>query len=376
MLEKPSLEEAVHLLEKSKRVLLAFPLSPTVDTLAASAFLAGRLQKIGKEISVSKIDEKAPGRDFLPLDTLLQAPSLARDLLISIDTKASPVGELRYEKDDAALTIILSPKESSILASSIKIKEGQPKADCIVTLGLLRLENLGELFEKNPHLFFETPIIALDMSLAHDHHGEVNLIDQGASSITEIAWRVASSLSSEPFSQNEATLILAGIISNTTNFLDGKVTPDTLSLAAECISRGGDRNLILKHVGHKDDPSLIQLWGRAAIRSRVLQNPPLFLSVITADDFAKSGGNTGMIHHVMHHLEEQMQAPRLMLLLWQDPEAKTVSAAFRSRDETLLRAISHAAEGHIKNGVFFTKKTFPSFHEAEANCMPLASTLS
>ncbi|MBI2096945.1 MAG: hypothetical protein HYT40_02210 [Candidatus Sungbacteria bacterium] len=365
MSDRAELKKAISLIEKSERVFLALRESPTIDALAVAAIIAGRLQKRGKEIAVSALPAMQPKWEFLPLGALTSLPPLPRDVFITINTISSPIGELRYEKEEAALTVILSPKEKPIKTSDIKISQGAAKTDCIVTIGAEVLDQLGALFSRNPQLFFETPIINIDASPLNDHFGEANLVNPKVRAVSEIGWEFAKELLPSPLTSEEATLVLAGILTKTKNFLDGKVLPETLTLTAEAITAGGKRDLVLGATEEARPISLLQLWGRAAVRSRLDIARSLLISVITAEDFAKTKTAPEALGEIVRLFEAHFHLPSLLIVFFEHPKTKKVSAIFRSRDFNLLKEIQRVSFGEFERGMVFARAAYPSFREAE-----------
>lgn len=368
MLKDSELKSAASLLERSESVFLALPESPSPDTLAGAELIARRLEKLGKAVGVSSTREDKKW-EFLPLETLRKSSGLNRELVIMIDTKTSPVGEIKYEKSDDSLQIILSPKDKPLSRDAVSVNASAAKADCIIVLGSPALDSLGTLFQKNPRLFFETPVINIDHSFANERFGEINLVDMKASSAAEICWRLAKVMLPEPMDKNEATLILAGIISTTDNFLDGKVLPDTLALAAEALMNGGDRTSIVEAVGEKKALPIFQLWGRAAIRTRFDEKSSTLVSMITADDFNKTGTTPDEVFAIVRHFEEHLHMPQAFVLLWQDPKTSLVSAGIKSPYPEIMRGARRALSGVVRQGLLILAKTYFSFKDAEVEIM-------
>ncbi len=375
MIDQLEIKKAASLLEKAGTIFVALPEEVTADTAVAAAILAGRLAKLGKEVAVSSAKPLPPKWEFLPIGSLASSAPIPREIFITVDAKNSPVGELRYEKDDEALTITLSPKDKPIRASDIKISEGPAKAECVIVIGAGTLDRLGALYHKNPRLFFETPIINIDISPTNDHFGEANLVNSKARALTEISWQLAKTLLPRALTEDEATLVLAGILSSTNNFLDGKVLPETLALAAESISAGAKRELILKAIEEHRPLPLLQLWGRAAVRSRYDEDRGIFISIITAEDFIKTGTTPDSFSDIVRLFETHFAPPKVFILFLQDPETKRVFAILQSRDLELVKELQRALFGIFERGMLRARETFPSFRDAETSIFAVLASL-
>lgn len=371
MLGQNDIKQAQSILQKSEKVFLALPPAPDADMIAAAELITWRLIKIGKVVSVSSFIRLADDWKFLPLTMLSAAAGVAEELLITIDTKSAAVGELRYEKSDNQLTIILSPKDKPLSAASITIGAGAVGADCIITIGAASLDQLGDLFHKNPRLFFETPVINLDQSPANDQYGEINLVDIKASALAEVGWRFVKVLLPDAMSRDEATLILAGIMSKTENFLDGKVLPETLALVVEALAAGGERALVLQALDKHEPLPILQLWGRAVVRTRPDTEHSILISIVTADDFTKTGTSPKDIPAILRHFEDHFHLPKILLILWQDPESRLVHAGIKSADPDLLLRARRILAGKLGHGLLFSGFSYSSFPAAEKELQSL-----
>jgi len=376
MLDPADIKQAQSILQKAEKVFLALPPAPDPDTLATAEIVARRLVKIGEHISVSPFVKLADDWKFLPLTTLSSAAGATKDLLITIDTKSAAVGELRYEKSDDQLTIILSPKYKPLSPASVTIGAGAAGADCIITMGAASLDQLGDLFHQNPRLFFETPIINLDQSTANDQYGEINLVDVKSSALTEVGWRFAKTLLSDAMNRDEATLILAGIMSKTENFLDGKVLPETLALVAEALSAGGERALVLQALDKHEPLPILQLWGRAVARTRPDAAHSILISIVTSDDFTKTKTAPKDIPAILRHFEDHFHLPKILLLLWQDPASGMVSAGIKSTNPEVLHEARRLLLGTLEGGLLYLALHYPSFVTAERELLALLQPLT
>lgn len=364
MLSKKELDKARAIVEKAGRVLIALPFSGSPDHLAAAELLLLHMRRLEKEVSLSPLAPFPKELADLPFAAIKRSLSPSRDLSITLDTDSYPINELRYEKENGMLVVLITPKERSIPPEAVKVKEAGPKADAIITVGLNTLSDLGDFFEKNPRLFFETPIVALGTSEAHDRHGEANVIDVTRTAVAEIAWELIRSSSEVPLSRRDGTLILAGIYSNNK---ETRRSPETLRLVAECLEAGAEETAV-KQLFHTM-PSLreIQLAGRAAARTR--EEGTLLISLLTIADFLITRTGAESIGGVLSSLTQFVEN-KTIILLWQHPITQTISYCLRTSDTELENALLEPSQGQWENGAFFGEETFPSFESAENALLP------
>lgn len=408
MIAEELVRQAKDLINRSESVLIVLPESMDLDNGSSAALLAGRIVGQSKNFAVVTAN-RAPARwENLPLSALSSASGILQDLIITIDTSDAAIGGLRYEKDETKLSVVLSPKDQPLDLANVKIKFGAGDADCIIVIGASNLDGLGEFYHKNPRLFFETPIINIDNSPANENFGEINLVDPKAEALVEISWILARAVAPyNKLSPNEATLALAGIISSMNNFLGQKIGPETLSLAAEAIISGADRRAILDALGPIKPPSVLQLFGRAVLRSRysvrrmprpfrggdegaiqISAEPTHFgakrpdaphfsvetfynksknqlITIITADDFSKTGTTPQDIPSILRLIAERFETPAIYLLLFQDPNDKQISAVISSPSLSALQKIGHRLNTLVRQESAWLSTRYRSFIEAE-----------
>lgn len=360
MLSKKELDKARAIIEKAGRVLVALPFSGSADHLAAAELILLHMRRLEKEISLSPIAPFPQELSSLPFAALKRGLAPSRDLSITLDTDSYPINELRYEKENGTLIVLITPKERSIPPEAVKVKEAGPKADAIITVGLNTLSDLGDFFEKNPRLFFETPVVAIGVSETHDRHGEANLVDPARSALSEIAWELIRHIGETSLSRRDSTLILTGIYANNKNV---ERAPETLRLIAACLETGAEEATV-KQLFHTM-PTLkeIQLAGRAAARTR--EESALIISLITAGDFLITRTNTESIEVVATSLTELLRGKKVLLLFWQHPLTQNISFCLASRDTATATSISESIPGNWRNTTFFGEETFASFEAAE-----------
>ena len=117
---------------------------------------------------------------------------------------------------------------------------------------------------------------------------------------------------------------------------------------------------------------MLQVWGRASVRSRLDGERGILWSVLTKDDFAKTQTRPEeAIPFVLDHIEEHFSLPEAFVLLWQRVEDGMIQALVRTTAVTPLGE-ELAAFGPRENCRVF-KTLFPSFPEAETAVLAILS---
>lgn len=129
-----------------------------------------------------------------------------------------------------------------------------------------------------------------------DHHpkndlwkiANLNLVDQKASSASEIVWQIIKKLDIK-ITRDIATAILTGIYTDTGGFKHSNTTPETLKVASELLNYGAELKKITKNVALNKSVASMRLWGIALSRLRKNETLAIVSSVITREDLKACG---------------------------------------------------------------------------------------
>lgn len=133
--------------------------------------------------------------------------------------------------------------------------------DLIIVLDAPDLESLGEIYENNFKLFYNTPILNIDHKARNERFGEINLVELKRSSVSEILFALIYADFRSLLDSSIATCLLAGIINKTRNFKTLNVTDRALGCAARLINLGAQREKIVKNFFICRDLELMKIWG-------------------------------------------------------------------------------------------------------------------
>ena len=303
-------------LNKASRILIPLGINPSGDGVAAALALSQFLKKIEKDpqvVCAGNIPEKLK---FLPgTDQVVRKLEESRGFVISVRTAETPLDELSYHLDEKAgvVNIYLKPKDGQYSPDDVTFRLDKFPYDLVVALDLPSLDLLGDLYDKNTDLFFETPIINIDHHPNNEHFGEINLVDITATSTTEILMELLENFEAGLIDSDIATNLLAGILVETNSFQHIKTTPKAFLKASSLISLGANQQEIIKHLYKTKSVSLLKLWGRALARLKEVPELGLVYSMLKADDLAKSGSRE--VKEVMSELVASLSDNKIILLL-------------------------------------------------------------
>jgi bifunctional oligoribonuclease and PAP phosphatase NrnA len=185
-----------------------------------------------------------------------------------------------------------------------------------------------------------------------DHHhdnsrfGDVNLIDDEASSTAEIVRDVLRELD-VPLTPEIAEALYVGLVTDTGRFQYTNTTPKSLRLAAELVEAGADVHGIFRHVYETVQFAKLKLLARALERAELFEGGGLVVSYLLKDDFAAVGAEEPYSEGIIDSLRA-VEGSEMVALIREPPRnegpARRVSLR-SSRDEVDVSAIAREVGG-------------------------------
>jgi len=285
-------QQIFEMIKKSESPLILIPQNPEGDAIASALALFLVLKKLDKNPQVACSTALAEKFLFLPEQKSI-THSVSNDCLytLSLNVGENNITQLSYEQMGAFLNIYFSTKVNSIKEKSLSLEPVKFNYDLIIILGSPYLESLGRLYFENTDIFFKTPTINIDHHASNEYFGAVNLVDVVSSSTSEIISEILEALSGEPAGEKIATLILAGIISETNSFQSASVNPKTFSLAASLVAAGANQEEIIRNLYKTKPLAVLKLIGKIVSKMNYDANFSLAWVKLNKDDFEKNSAS-------------------------------------------------------------------------------------
>ena len=256
--------------------------------------LGRSLIAIGKTVTMACNGEVHTLFSFLPhLDEVKNTLDGGRDFIITIDTAQSSEGELKlgykHDKTTHKLSIVVTPSIGLIRKENLSFSTNMPRFDCIITLDVPDIERLGTLYDDHTQLFFETPVINIDHHASNDHFGKINWVDLTATSTCEILVSLLESMSASNnniklLTEDVATYLLTGIITDTGSFQNASTTPKSFTVAAQLVGAGARQQEIIKRLFKTKPLTTLRVWGTVLSNITLESNPPCVWSAVSAEE--------------------------------------------------------------------------------------------
>ncbi len=309
-------QKLFEIIANSSRILVALPANPNGDTLGSSLALAEFLRKLNKEADVYCQKGDFGNLSFLPgIEQVRHDIILPKSFVITVGTEHAKLDELSYDIAPEKINIYLKPKKGNFLPDDVSFSSEVAGYNLIVCVDTPSLELLGELYEKNAELFFQTPKVNIDNHINNENYGNINLVDVTAASTSEILLGLLKNYEASLIDENIATNLLAGIIAETNSFQHNKTTPSSFTSASELIAYGARQQEIIKHLFKTKELPVLKLWGRAMARIKTLPEFNSIFSVVGIQDIEKSGAGEADLLKVAEDFAVNIQDAKLVFFI-------------------------------------------------------------
>ncbi|MBI4050661.1 MAG: DHH family phosphoesterase [Candidatus Doudnabacteria bacterium] len=335
---------------KANRVLVVLPANPNGDALGSGLAFFDFLRKLDKQPEIICAAADLAAFNFLPkLKEIKRELEVSQSFVISLQTENAKLDELSYEVKPDRVDIFVKPKSGKFTTQDVSFKSAKFPYDLIVTLDCPSLEHLGEIYEKNTDLFFETAVINIDHHPSNEHYGEINHVDLAATSTAEILTILIQDYEASLIDENIATNLLTGIIVETNSFQHIKTTPQAFLMASNLIAQGGKHQEIIRQIYKTKHIPLLKLWGRALARLKEIPDLKLAYSLVNFTDLEKSGSTTPDVLGVMRELVANLVGHKIILLLAEVSPQKVVGY-LHFHPSVKSQVVISALSGQMLNG--------------------------
>lgn len=314
----PLEELIVQQLLKSHHALILPSRPSDGDSLGSALALYQALSKLGKKATVISAEPVPKDLKFLPMIEKIDGQFKSEgDFMITVNAHIQAV---QHEITPGKVNIILKPEAgTSVSPQNISFQNGLEDYDLIVTVDTGGVEQLGEFYEKHNDLFHKLTVINLDHHASNTGFGTLNYVDVSASATTQmlvpIIQRLEELTGKSLMDADMATLLLAGIITDTGSFQHSNTTPKAFVVAAELLDFGARQQEIIKHVYKTKSLSTLRLWGQVLSRIQFEKEYHFVWSTITQQDLKETGAEMEESGAIIDELLNNAPGAEVVILL-------------------------------------------------------------
>ena len=135
-----------------------------------------------------------------------------KNLIVTLDTNKTPVEKVSYRSEGEKFQLVIHPVSRSFEVENIEYSYEGLDFDLLITLGVKKLTELGELYEKNRAEFEKAVIINMDVSSQNENYGQINIVDPTLASLSELVFHQLLAWELVP-SKEVAQCLLTGLAS-------------------------------------------------------------------------------------------------------------------------------------------------------------------
>jgi len=311
--------QAIQAFQNNQNILI-LPSTPVDgDSIGSALALYEVFKKLGKNATVCVTSPVPDIFKFLPdVDSIAETVDVYDDFVIELHLKDQELKEIRHEIVDNHVNIFVTPTHGKLSKEQISFPEPKKHYDLIVTVDTADLKQLGSFYEQHSEIFSEIPSINIDHHKSNTQFASLNLVDTSYCSASHILYELLKAMQA-PIDADIATLLLAGIITDTGSFQNSNTTPASFDAAAELVDLGGRQQEIIQHIYKTKQLNSLKLWGKILSKIQVDPNHRMLWTSLTQEDLSEFGTNNEAKGDIIDELLSNAEEADLVLLLEERP---------------------------------------------------------
>lgn len=342
------IQQFSEMIKKSSSPLIFIPQNPEGDAIGSALAFFLIFKKLGKNPEIVCSTALMEKFLFLPEVQDIKHNLLAERMYkISLNVSENEIKELSYEQVGQILNIYLAAKDDNIGRDSLAIEPSKFKYDLVLVVGSPDTESLGHIYFENTDLFFQTPIINIDHHPSNEYFGTINIIEVTSPSTAEITAEIIEKVSPESMDEKIATLLLAGIISETNNFQNPNINPKTFTLAASLLSGGAKQEEIIQHFYKTKPLPVLRLIGQIINNMNFDSAHNLAWAILTQEDFTKNGADLRDIDAAVNELVNNSKDIDMLMVIYDNSGTITGNIWMDKKYDT--KTLAQELNGERKN---------------------------
>lgn len=217
----------------------------TIDEMGSALSIYLALSSQNKNVSIVSTKEPlVEVSNLVGIDKV--KPSIEADggdLIVSFPYKDDEIGKVSYTLEAGFLNIIVKPKEDTLSfgENDVLFKRTGGAPAVIITVGVQRLSELSSYFDINS--LKDTTIVNIDKIGNNEGFGDIVLIGQGASSVSEQTANILLSLAM-PMNPDISQNLMSGIVAATQDFQSSGTSSLAFEMAGILLRNGAIRESI------------------------------------------------------------------------------------------------------------------------------------
>jgi nanoRNase/pAp phosphatase (c-di-AMP/oligoRNAs hydrolase) len=361
-------EQLKEQIAKSNNILICVGRNSDGDSLGAALALYSFLKKIDKRVNIISPNMLLEKYSFMPyVDMIAHKVQGVRDYIFSLDIDKKNLHQLRYEVEEKKLKIFITAESGEIEKDNLSLESSRFNYDLIFIIGATDLESLGNVYDENPELFYEIPVVNIDHKPSNEHFGKINLVELSASSTAEVMFNLLTGIDESRIDEEIATNLLTGIISATESFQNKKTTPKVFLAAASLVSKGANKQDIVRYLYKTRSISMLKLMGKAMVNLKYNSQYKLAWSVINDGELMEEGSGAENVGTVARELTNSSPEFELMMIIY--PDINGIKGVINFSERNDINELVSALNGKIEEGQVAFKLSGSDIETAEREAL-------
>ena len=338
-----SVEDFKKLIAKSKEILIVSP-ENSIDIKASSFALVYLLEKLNKKVTLFSIKKDPAKISFLP-KPIRTTNSLngSREFQLIFHTEENKIIDVKTEEKEKDYIIHVTPEKGAINPKDFSFVPAKFKFDLIIIIGASCLETLNETYLDNTDLFFEVPKINIDYDPKNENYGQVNIVEDTASSIGEILTELILDNYEDSVDKKISQALLTAIIAGTESFQVPTTSPRAMNLSAKLMKHEADQATIVRYLYRTKELSFLKLWGRIMARLNWDKNKKVIWSLVSREDFSQSSSSEEDIEYVIEELQKSFPQNQTCIIIYINENDEAI-ALMKIVDEKKMNILTEVLE--------------------------------
>jgi len=343
-------EQIIDQIKKSETVLFCIGKNSSGDALGAALGFHLAMKKMDKKTDIVSPTAILDKYIFLPSsETISHKLEGARDYVVSVNINKEKLQQLRYEVSNNKLRIFITAKNGDLKEKNLSLESSKFSYDLIIVLGASDLEDLGSVYDENPELFYETPVINIDHHPSNEYFGKINMVDVTASSTSEIVLDLVSFLDENLVDEHVATNLLSGIISETESFQNKNTTPKAFMAAASLVAKGANKQEIIRYLYKTKSISALKLMGKIMSNLKYNGQYKLAWSILKREDLAGVSTSDKNFNQAVKELANSSPDFDLLLLLYENRSDTPIKGMINFAEKVSVAGLIKLLAGKTEN---------------------------
>jgi phosphoesterase RecJ-like protein len=351
--------QAISAIQQSNNILILPSIPADGDSISSALALYITLKAQGKTPTVLLTKDVPEVFKFLPeAGAITREADIDPNFVMSVDLQGINVKDVSYELVEGKVNIVISPENGRIAKEQVSFPEAANKYDLLMTVDCADLTQLGDFYTSNGNIFGQIPSVNIDHHESNGNYASVNLVDISASSTTQILVAMFKQMNIQ-MTPDLATLLLAGIITDTGSFQNPNTTPECFDIAADLIDKGARQQEIIKHVYKTKQLETLKLWGRILSNINIEPESKLVWVAVTRAMFSETGTREHEVGDIIDELLGNAEEAEVVMMLIEKADGSlhgSIRTTTEQRDATKIAGL-YGGGGHTRAAGFTIMNT-------------------